>query len=389
MKRFLGLWALLILMFASCAKLPETSPDQTDAPSCRLTLALAVPDAERITRALAPDGEKSVADLNLYLFSEALDKHYFCSPCAASLNMTVPSGTYELYLIANAGADLGDMTRQQADGYRYEIASEGDIEKNGRMMLYARQTVTVTSDTNLHVALVRLAAKVEIRYSVAASAEALTLSSIQVKSAPTGLRVFDRNRAATAVTDYAAHALTGNAGTLTAYVLENCRGVNSAVTSQELKDSAHAPQNSTYVVIKGVYADKAVAYTVYLGENATSDFNVRENRHYVLNVQIYGANPSDFRVSVSEFTATPLNASYRMGETVVSTLAFSAANDPDNYRILTYELTGKATVTIDGVIQPPGMAIPFLSGSGTRQARVGIEALQPGAVGITFTMKDL
>ena len=109
----------------------------------------------------------------------------------------------------------------------------------------------------------------------------------------------------------------------------------------------------------------------------------------MLNVQIYGANPSDFRVSVSEFTATPLNASYRMGETVVSTLAFSAANDPDNYRILTYELTGKATVTIDGVIQPPGMAIPFLSGSGTRQARVGIEALQPGAVGITFTMKDL
>ena len=191
------------------------------------------------------------------------------------------------------------------------------------------------------------------------------------------------------MTDYAAHAVTGNAGTLTAYVLENCRGVNSAVTSQELKDSAHAPQNSTYVLIKGYYAAKAVAYTVYLGENATSDFNVRENRHYVLNVQIYGANPSDFRVSVSEFTATPLNASYQMGETVVSTLAFSAANDPDNYRILTYELTGKATVTIDGVIQPPGMAIPFLSGSGTRQARVGIEALQPGAVGITFTMKDL
>ena len=388
MKRICGLWALLILTFTSCAKLPETPPSQTEDADCRLTLALAIPDAERITRALAPEAEKSVADMNLYLFSETLDKHYFFSPCSASLDMSVPPGTYELYLIANAGSDLGAMTRQEVDNYRCQIAAEGDIEKNGRLMMYARQSVTIENDTNLSVALVRLTAKVEIRYSVASGAGALTLKSIQVKSAPTGVRVFDRNRAATAVTNYAAHTLSSNTGTLTAYVLENCKGVNSSVTSQALKDSAHAPQNSTYVVIKGYYADKAVAYTVYLGENATSDFNVRENRHYVLNVQIFGANPGDCRVSVSEMTLTPLNATYPLGATATTTVTLTNQTDPENSYSLSFR-TQDADVVIGGTSYISGDDILLLQGIGSKQIQIGIRGWGPDRnAAVTFTVTD-
>lgn len=387
MKRFLGLWALLILMLASCAKLPDTSPDQTETPDCRLTLALAVPDAQRITRTLTPDAEKSVADLNLYLFGDAVDKHFFFSPCAASLTMNVPPGSYELFIIANAGRDLGAMTRQQAENYCYDIAAEGDLERNGRLVMYARQKAEIQGATSLNIALVRLAAKVEVRYSVASQAGALALQSIQVKAAPTGVRVFDTNRAATALTDYALHTLASNSGTLTAYVLENCQGVNSAVTSQALKDSAHAPQNSTYVVIKGYYADKAVAYRIYLGENNTSDFNVRENRHYVLNVQIYGANPADYRVSVSEMTVAPLNTAYDMGTSAVTTLMLVNQTDPDNTYMLTFQAS-KASVSIDGTTYLNSQPIPLLSGLGTKQAQVAIEAMQPGAVSLTLTVTD-
>lgn len=388
MKRLYGLWAFMILMFVSCAKLPEMPPDQTAEPECRLSLAFSAPERVLITRALSPDGEKSVADMNLYLFGDAVDKHYYYSPCATSANLTVPPGTYELFAVANAGSDLGAMTRQQVENFRYDIASEGDIEKNGRLMMYARQTITVNGDTNLNVILVRLAAKVEVRYSVAPQAGALTLNSIQLKSVPTGVRVFDRNRAAASVTDYPVRNLASNTGTMTAYVLENCQGVNSSVYAQELKDSAHAPQNSTYVIVRGTYADKAVAYRIYLGENNTSDFNVRENRHYVLNVEIFGANPSDYRVSVSEISVTPLNATYPLGTTALTTVTLTNQTDADNTYSLSFRAEN-ADVVIDGHGYVSGDEILVLAGIGSRQIQVGVRGRGPGlAASVVFTVTD-
>lgn len=388
MRRFIGLWALLILACTSCAKLAESAPEQEAVAECRLTLSLSVPESETVTRSLTPEAEKSVSDLNLYLLNEAVDKHFFISPCASSVTLNVPSGSYELFLIANTGSDLGNMTRQQVEDYRYRINAESDLEKNGRLLMCARQRIHVQNDTELNLVLSRLAAKVEIRYSVAPQAGALTLNSIQIKSAANSVPLFGQERKADAVVDYAAHTLTHNAGTLTAYVLENCQGVNSSVYVQELKDSAHAPQNSTYVIVRGTYADKAVAYRIYLGENNTSDFNVRENRHYVLNVEIFGANPSDYRVSVSEISFTPLNTTYPLGTTAQTTVTLTNQTDADNTYSLSFR-TENADVVIDGHGYVSGDEILVLAGIGSRQIQVGIRGRGPGlAASVVFTVTD-
>ncbi|SUE34138.1 DUF4906 domain-containing protein [Rikenella microfusus] len=387
MKRSTGLWALLILMCTSCAKFAEPTPDQEETAACRLTLSLAVPEPETITRALNPEAEKSVSDLNLYLFSDAVDKHYFISPCASSVILDIPSGNYELFLVANIGDDLGTMTRQQLETYRYRIAAEEDLEKNGRLPMYARQTVTVEHDMTLPVTLTRLTAKVEIRCTVAEQAGALTLNSMQVKSASADVLLFGKNRAAGSVVDYAVRTLSGRESVQTAYVLENCQGVNSSVTSQDLKDSSHAPQNGTYVIIRGSYAEKSVTYRIYLGENNTSDFNVRENRHYVLNVLIYGANPGDCRVSVMEMDIAPLDTQYTIGRQAVTTLTLANPSEPDNFYMLTFH-SENARVSIDGRNYTDGETIPLLSGTGNRQATIALDGMQPGNASVVFTVTD-
>lgn len=376
------------MLLASCGKHIPQPENSTEAKECALTLSLSFPDRQLVTRSLSPQDEKRLDDLNLFFFSSATDKHFYFSSCSGKVRLKLSEGIYEVYAVANSGSDLGNMTRQQVEDYRYRTNAESDIEKNGRLLMCARQRIHVQDDTELNLVLSRLAAKVEIRYSVAPRAGALTLNSIQIKSAASSVPLFGQERKADAVVDYAAHTLAHNAGTLTAYVLENCRGINSSIFSQELKDSAHAPQNSTYVVIKGTYADKAVAYRIYLGENNTSDFNVRENRHYVLNVEIYGANPSDYRVSVSGISVTPLNATYPLGTTAQTVVNLTNQTDADNTYSLSFR-TENANVVIDGHGYVSGDEILVLAGIGSRQMQVGIRGRGPGlAASVVFTVTD-
>lgn len=86
-----------------------------------------------------------------------------------------------------------------------------------------------------------------------------------------------------------------------------------AGTLPEQKQWTHAPQRSTFVVIKGIYSGKAtvdgsettveadVEYTIHLGDfsadnqskhpqNLYGDFSVKRNWHYTYNVQVLGVN---------------------------------------------------------------------------------------------------
>ena len=49
-------------------------------------------------------------------------------------------------------------------------------------------------------------------------------------------------------------------------------------------------------MIRAVRGEKVLAYRVYLGENNTSDFNVRGNTHHTLDIAILGDDEVDTRV---------------------------------------------------------------------------------------------
>ena len=85
----------------------------------------------------------------------------------------------------------------------------------------------------------------------------------------------------------------------THYLPENLRGANPSITDQQNRDMAHAPAGATYVHIYATFYGVKIDYYVFLGSNTSDDFNVRRNRHYILNVNILGVNGDDLRVSMT------------------------------------------------------------------------------------------
>lgn len=80
------------------------------------------------------------------------------------------------------------------------------------------------------------------------------------------------------------------------YMPQICQGTVASVTDQRLKDADHAPQYATYLMIRAVRENKVLEYRVYLGENNTTDFNVRRNTRYSLYITIEGESEVDTRV---------------------------------------------------------------------------------------------
>lgn len=78
------------------------------------------------------------------------------------------------------------------------------------------------------------------------------------------------------------------------------QGTVPSITDQRAKNADNAPENASYLLIRAVRGAKALAYYVYLGENNTSDFNVRANTHYRFNISILGDSEVDTRVSSYE-----------------------------------------------------------------------------------------
>lgn len=81
------------------------------------------------------------------------------------------------------------------------------------------------------------------------------------------------------------------------YLLPNMQGMVATITDQRQKNPENAPANASYLLIRAVRGSKILAYYIYLGGNNTSDFNVRANTHYRLNISILGDSEVDTRIS--------------------------------------------------------------------------------------------
>ena len=79
--------------------------------------------------------------------------------------------------------------------------------------------------------------------------------------------------------------------THTWYLGDNRRGQNTAIQWEKNKGSNNAPAMATYARIKSHESsdvNKGLYHDVYLGENVTTDFDVKRNRHYIYRVRIGG-----------------------------------------------------------------------------------------------------
>ena len=293
MKRFL--YSLLLPLSILCSCIYEDEADCCRPTKVRVEMAVRPDPMMTVTRA----DEATIRDLNFYLYNAdgGIILHRYQT--SATLRFECLPGSYRIRIAANMGRDLGenpaseDFTVAHADEYDVlPMAYEGDItiipSADGMLTLPAVEVQRCVSKISYHITVAPAVADIELR-------------SVQLFSVPRSVSVFDMAAAPSDdpddYTDCPEVELSGQQAAGDCYLLPNMQGMVAAITDQRQKNPENAPANASYLLIRAVRGSKILAYYIYLGGNNTSDFNVRANAHYRLNISILGDSEVDTRIS--------------------------------------------------------------------------------------------
>ena len=310
---------------------------------------------------------------------------------AGQITATLVRGDYDVFVIANAGGDTGELTREEAERFSLGVPGESGLTAAGGLPMSARLSVSVSGTAVIPVSLVRCTAKVTLSLRVDEQTDGeIALQSVRVGHAPGTVALFSDNRAAeSALTDYAKRSVTGNAFSGTFYIPENLQGVNASITDQRDKSAANAPAAATCLDIRAVAEGREIAYRIYPGANNTTDFNLERNHHYVIDATIRGADAIDTRVSTVDLTFGAIKNPCNVGETVTSSVTVKCTNSPNRQIYLAAQIVeGGGALTVNGSAWPPGAAMPFCKGNETRTVPVTLVPSRSGLIRIRFTVSD-
>ena len=252
--------------------------------------------------AVRPDGmqeqtrstdEEAIDDLNFYLYDSRGELLLHRYQQATTLRFEVVPGHYRMRLAANLGRDLGENPSEE------ELRISG-AESYERLPMVAEEELDVTAAgaSPSTVEVQRCVAKVS--YEIDVKDPNIELSSVQLISRPRTAALFDPEAAPSSdpadYTDGSETTLTGAAASGTCYLLPNLQGTVPSITDQRQKSPENAPEHASYLLIRAANGSRNLLYTVYLGGNNTSDFNVRANVHYTFRISILGDDEIDTRV---------------------------------------------------------------------------------------------
>ena len=232
------------------------------------------------------------------------------------------SGDTKIYFVANVGPDRfqkfsagdgvpdSDVTLESFEASTLAFASEAAVSADGVLPMigsYEGSSVIASGTVQMK----RLVAKISFSFSIdVPGTEKFTPSRVSLRSAasctrflehtlPTGTTgLYPDAASSDNFINYPAVSVSGTGPfTYTWYVPENLRGVVAGLEPSE-KGSENAPAGSTFIEIGGDYqrgsALTDVTYTIYLGANESTNFNVVRT----VSSTIKGLNSRDLRVVV-------------------------------------------------------------------------------------------
>lgn len=378
----LALWAL-----AGCDEDPETecgAARPAEDGSCPLTLRFE-PEEMQQTATRAAD-ENAIRDLNIWACGTGIgrDVHLYIPDGKTATTLALIPDNYHFYAVANAGHDLGEMNETALKTLAASFFGEPGTGE--AIPMAARGELHISGPASLTLRMERLVSKLSLTLSVASALQgALTVESVQLLSVPSRCLYFADNRASdpSQRTDYSAQSVSGTSFSREYYLPENMAGTNASITSERQKDKAHAPSGASWLRIKARHADRPVTYSVYLGANNTTDFNVERNTLHHLNITLSGSEPSDLRVSRFSLALGTPAASYLPLDKVSVPLTFTAENQTDNSFTLRCVLSqGRGRVLLDGAdITSTPVSLPSTGSSRTL-------TFEPSAYGqqVAFTL---
>ncbi len=308
----------LLAMTAVCSSCqPEEDVEaigaEEDLPA---TIRLEVQGEEQVDIATRTVNESVVSNLHILVYNssgELIGQKYQTGSSTVTVNTRSATGC-TIYAIANTGkADLFKGYAIHKESYLksmvYSLTNWDDLGKGTSLpMTGSMKSVNIKAgaqDLATRLVLTRMVARVELKIKVKESS-GITITNFEIYNLPKNSYYVSGTADATNTTWLSCGGIGPSSATTagtTFYMLENRRGVNTSISQQKDKSSANAPAKATYVVIHGLVGAVTVTWTVYLGENNTSDFNIKRNGNYRYDITLkatfdgYGM-ASDSRVIV-------------------------------------------------------------------------------------------
>lgn len=381
---------LLALHSVSCSRQEEpASPHPGD---CRVEVSLSAGQntASGLFSPQTSGPQPALRDANLYAFHALTgDSRHVYLAGGASHSFSLPAGAWDFYVLANTGEDMGALGRERLETLALDVPHERVWTGPGGIPMSAHQRAEITGNASVTLELKRLAARLRVNVGIApAMSGRISVGSVQLISVPATVGWFGQQPPQRYI-DYPAEEVSSMSLPRTYYVAENPAGSVPEITRPQERSAHAAPGNAARIRITGVCDGRVVHYYVFPGENTTSDFNVRRNRDYMLNITLHGANPEDARVSTTEAELAPWNTQYFTGETARSRLTLSCLNNADNWFDLSYELlAGSGSVEIDGHALSPGVPFRLLEGGSNRSAEIAYTQQDEGAAALRLTLRD-
>ena len=295
MKNYLLLCALPII--ALCGGLwacsYEDEPDMNHPGKIQVTLTVSSGAMTGITRST---DENTIRDLNFYLWDRAGGVVLHRYQTAATLRFECPPGDYTLCAVANMHRDMGDLPSAELAACTVTYAPDyADLPMAGRL----DATIRSSQEAAVELPPLELRRRVaKVAYDIAVVPADIELHSVRVCSVPKSVSLFDDDMPqADGYTDTSDTMLSGRGASGILYLPPNAQGTNPAIVDPQFKNRGNAPENATYLLIRATRGEKVLAYRIYHGENATSDFNLRPNTCHTLGITIRGDNEVDTRIS--------------------------------------------------------------------------------------------
>ncbi len=284
-SRFL-IFALLTLCCGLGGCIYEELPECPSQEAVTVEVRIAPENPDRITR--SPD-ENTISDINLLLFGPGgTHAVYSTTP---HLRFECVPGAYTLYAVANAHTDMRSFTAEMLETFAVP-----DRPEFNDLMMTAVQQITIPArggTVELPPLEVRRAvARVDYDIQVDESVADIEIRAVRAVSLPGHYRPFVEGFSPSVFLDRELAPADGDGASAQGsfYMLPNCQGVRSSITAPGQKNPDNAPGNASCLHIRAVRGGKVLDYYVYLGENDTSDFNVRPNTVHTLRIRILGDN---------------------------------------------------------------------------------------------------
>ena len=311
----------LLAMVAVCSSCQSEEEDMEDVEDVGMeeglpaTIRVEVQGEEQVNFVTRTVNESVISDLHILVYNSAgelIGQKYQMGSSTVTINTRSATGC-TIYAVANTGkADLFKGYVIHKESYLksmvYSLTNWDDLNKGINLpMTGSMKSVNIKAGANTlsgTLVLTRMVAKVELKIKVKESS-GINITNLKIYNLPkSSYYVFGTTDAANTTWlncgDISPSSAT-IAGTIF-YMFENRRGTKT-ISAQKDKTTANAPAHATYVEINGTIGTVTAKWTVYLGENNTSDFNIKRNGNYTYNITLNDVAATDTRVVV-DFTGT-------------------------------------------------------------------------------------